>query len=916
MTNLNSHYNLRAITDLSPGDHWCWLYESEEEYRALLAVFLQHGLEQRQKVLCIFDAYPEQSIVDSLCSQCPQLALGLASGQVSFIGSEAAYLKNGVFDPEQAIDFLTQATGQALAEGYAALRVTGEMSWVTKKPPGSDKLLDYEVMCHQFFKSHPCLAICQYPRSRFDPALLLQVVMIHPTIIIGTEVFDNVCYIPPFQATAQNSPKIMLNHYLDNLVDRKRAEAALRDSEELYRVTLSNISDAIFVTNEAGDFTYICPNAHVIFGYSTEEIEAIGNIYQLIGSNFLTRETLNDVEELRNIEQTITDKDGRTHHLLINAKQVAINQGVILFTCRDITERKRYEDKISYYAARTEALARILQALARVSRNPQTVFETITHHIAEAIGDACVLALLSDDKRWLKPVAFHHSNPAAKALMHNLLTAAPQNTKDDQIAGILNQGNTVLVPVIAREDAYEIFQPEYWPYLEQIGISSLLMIPLQLEGQMIGTLGVTRDANHLPYTLDDQTFLQELADRAALSIDNARLFEAEHKHRLQAETLREATLALISHIDLHLVLDEILDQVKRIVPYQTASIMLLKNDNLRAASWRGYDKYGSEAFIASLNQSLNDFPLDRSVIQNRQPRVIHDTRHEPDWIQLPELNWIRSHIAFPIHAHEQVLGLLRLDGSAPGEFSGQDLERLQPLAAAAAIALENTQLFDQLHAHREELRQLYFQLVQVQESERRHIARELHDEVGQILTGLKLILDMALGNSLAKELKDGLCQAQALVQELIEQVDEMSLDLRPAMLDDLGLLSTLLWHFERFNRHTAIQIDFKHMGLEGRRFAPALETTVYRIIQESLTNVARHAGVSKATVRVWVNQDIIGIQVEDEGRGFDFQQAQTAGNSNGLSGMRERVELLNGNISIMTAPAGGVTLTVELPLYQ
>lgn len=77
-----------------------------------------------------------------------------------------------------------------------------------------------------------------------------------------------------------------------------------------------------------------------------------------------------------------------------------------------------------------------------------------------------------------------------------------------------------------------------------------------------------------------------------------------------------------------------------------------------------------------------------------------------------------------------------------------------------------------------------------------------------------------------------------------------TLELRPAMLDDLGLLSTLLWHFERFNRHTAIQIDFKHMGLEGRRFVPALETTVYRIIQESLTNVAGHADVSKATVRV------------------------------------------------------------------
>jgi PAS domain S-box-containing protein len=214
---------------------------------------------------------------------------------------------------------------------------------------------------------------------------------------------------------------------------------------------------------------------------------------------------------------------------------------------------------------------------------------------------------------------------------------------------------------------------------------------------------------------------------------------------------------------------------------------------------------------------------------------------------------------------------------------------------------------------RQRLQALSRQLLEVQEIERRHIAHELHDEIGQILTALTLILDMSSRLS-AKAIRTSLNEAQTLVNELMERVDELALNLRPAMLDDLGLLPALLWHFERYTRQTRVQVTFKHRRLEGRRFAPGVETAAYRIVQEALTNVARYAGVSQVTVRLWADADTLDVQIEDQGVGFDPQVALAAGDSIGLSGMQKRAVLLGGQLRIESAPGAGVCLTAELPL--
>lgn len=252
---------------------------------------------------------------------------------------------------------------------------------------------------------------------------------------------------------------------------------------------------------------------------------------------------------------------------------------------------------------------------------------------------------------------------------------------------------------------------------------------------------------------------------------------------------------------------------------------------------------------------------------------------------------------------------------AHDELEQRVRERTAELSSANAMLVE--QIAERRRAE-EELRKLSHKLVDVQESERRDIARELHDEIGQLLTGLKLALETSplLKNGEAKKEME---QTRAIVNELMARVRDLSLNLRPAMLDDLGLLHALLWRFERYAAQTGIRVISNLEGLkgiEGERMRPEVELAAYRIIQEALTNVARYAGVGEVKVNVAADAENLSIQVIDHGRGFLPKAALASGDSSGLAGMRERARLLGGSLTIDAAPGAGTTLTALLPIVM
>ena len=332
-----------------------------------------------------------------------------------------------------------------------------------------------------------------------------------------------------------------------------------------------------------------------------------------------------------------------------------------------------------------------------------------------------------------------------------------------------------------------------------------------------------------------------------------------------------------------------------------------------------------QSFIPAIHQGLSPDMLEEMngfkpgegllgrAAQDRHPLFVPDLAQDSKNTVPATISagW-RSLVGVPLETVGETVGVIAILSQKEGQLAPERLSMLTAIGNQVGVAVENAQLFEAVSLGRERLQILSQRLVEVQESERRNIARELHDEIGQALTGLKLMLDMAT-RSPGEDTGESLHEALALVDGLLTQVRNLSLDLRPTMLDDLGLLPALLWHCGRYTDQTGVHVDFRHTNLEGRRFGPKVETAAYRIVQEALTNVARHADVNEVTVRLWAEQNTLNVQVEDRGAGFDLERAMIK-ESSGLVGMRERAVLLGGELTIESTPGVGTRLVAELPL--
>jgi PAS domain S-box-containing protein len=288
-------------------------------------------------------------------------------------------------------------------------------------------------------------------------------------------------------------------------------------------------------------------------------------------------------------------------------------------------------------------------------------------------------------------------------------------------------------------------------------------------------------------------------------------------------------------------------------------------------------------------------------------------QEENDLIQEEFGRLWRSSICIPLEAKNEIQGMIFLIDQEPDKFQTGQMVFFKTLGKQIGVATQNARLFEQVQQSHAQMKALSLKLVEVQEAERRYLARELHDEIGQQLTGLKFALEMNALQS-AGEAREGLLNAQSMVNKLVAIVRELSLNLRPSMLDDLGLILTLPWHFERFTSQMNIHVIFQHMGLSDKRFPLEMETAVFRIIQEALTNVARHSKVNEVTVRLWSDEEALVVQIEDHGVGFNPEIVLKSGNTSGLNGMRERAVLLGGHFTIETHPGAGTRLSAEFPI--
>jgi signal transduction histidine kinase len=243
-------------------------------------------------------------------------------------------------------------------------------------------------------------------------------------------------------------------------------------------------------------------------------------------------------------------------------------------------------------------------------------------------------------------------------------------------------------------------------------------------------------------------------------------------------------------------------------------------------------------------------------------------------------------------------------------WAGDEIGELAEAFNAMTVDLAQA---EQGRVERDQLRsQLLEKVISAQEEERRRIARELHDETGQSLTSLMVQLHMVNQQCQSPEARAQLDGVRALVAQTLDNVHNLALELRPSVLDDLGLVAALRRYTCDYQARYPIEVDLEVVGL-AERLPPAVETAVYRIVQESLTNIARHAQAQTVSVLVEQGHGRIRVIVEDDGIGFDEQVAARNGRL-GLFGMRERAELLNGMLTIESEPGQGTSIFVEVPL--
>ena len=288
-------------------------------------------------------------------------------------------------------------------------------------------------------------------------------------------------------------------------------------------------------------------------------------------------------------------------------------------------------------------------------------------------------------------------------------------------------------------------------------------------------------------------------------------------------------------------------------------------------------------------------------------------------LKAPAAGHLQQALSIPMRVRGQIVGVMNFCGDHGAAFSGETVRLLNLLATIAALALENAHLYEEADARARIRRELLAREIKVQEEERRRIARELHDEVGQSLTGLIMSLDaleqtLPLDGRERSHLRRYLTEARDIASGTLQEIRRVIFDLRPTLLDDLGLAAAEDWYAKTSLSKAGIQPIVRASGLDSR-LPQRLEVALYRLVQEAVANVIKHSYARECTVSLTGGNGAVETLVEDDGRGFDPDKISRAGEEHlGIVGMEERVRSLGGQFAIDSQPGGGTRVHIRIPL--
>jgi signal transduction histidine kinase len=431
---------------------------------------------------------------------------------------------------------------------------------------------------------------------------------------------------------------------------------------------------------------------------------------------------------------------------------------------------------------------------------------------------------------------------------------------------------------------------------------SFLGVPILLRGVAYGNLYLTEKAGREDFNDEDEELVMLLAGQAAIAVENVRLFEAATRWSERLESLNEIGNALATETELDTLLDLIAGRLGELLEARLVTVLLPSgSDELRFAAAAGEGSEGLRGETLSRSGSKSG----RVLAEGRSERVdsvLDDPEVDP--IVMRQLA-ARTGIWVPLLAAGRSIGVLVAHdklGRSDGRFSDEDLRLAETFASRAAVAVNLSE-----RVARDALRRV----VAAQELERRRLARELHDETGQALTSIMLGLRSLERQTDPEDAHATIASLRELAANTLSDVRRLAVELHPKALDDFGLIPALERLTETWSNRTGIAITLAaHLGDEA--LSNDVATALFRIVQESLTSIAKYAGTQHVNILITRDKGEVVTVIENDGEGYLAMAASDG--DDGVEGMRERVRLLDGRLTLERAEGPGSAIVVEVPI--
>ena len=654
-----------------------------------------------------------------------------------------------------------------------------------------------------------------------------------------------------------------------------------------------------------------------------------------------------------------------TTTLLITISTVIVFTLVIFSSARLLSliehERRASEQtgrqEVESAQQRLSFLAKASRILAR-SLDYEKTLDRVARLSVPFVSDWCAIDLVENDGT-IKRVAVKHTEEDKTKIIEELEQRYPSDPNSSRgVHGVIASGNSELLSEISDTLLQEVARnEEHLRLLQALALRSVIIVPLKGSEAVFGAITFATAESGRQFTKQDLELAEELGRRAALAIENAQLYqgtktqneelekrvhertnelevanlelrtEITERRRIEIE-LRESeeTLAVLVRTASKLITLLDVNEVYKVICEETARALDVPICNIRL-----FDSQQKELILAGgfgLPETFWERVL--SPPENYKRFLSNDRDHHisitadvqaaadsPNYALFKEYD-LRTTVGVSMVWENELIGRLTVATTGKSrDFSESELALLRGLADQAALAIQNARLLDQVQTGGERLRQLNRKLVATQETERRRISKELHDEAGQYLTAMKISLDV-LKNRLSDELvsqKEQLIDLAEMTDELMERLRMLAHDLRPPALETLGLKKTLEGLCRQFAARTNLSISF-----EGTKIPPVPDettVTIYRLVQEALTNVAKHAQANSVKVKIGEWNAVVVVSIEDNGQGFSIEELETIKTSidgMGLGGMRERLDFVGGQLEIYSEPGKGTKIIASIPL--